>query len=176
MTHALVVFESMFGNTRTVAEAVADGLRTRMEVVLADVDEAPETLAPDVDLVVVGGPTHAFGMSRQSTRADAGRQGADRQAAAGIGLREWIERVVAGGARPPVAAFGTKVRRPKLPGSAARAALHRLRRAGFRPVARAADFFVEGTPGPLTDGETARARAWGERLASIAAAAPGRRS
>lgn len=164
MMRALVVYESLWGNTRKVAEAVAEGLRSRMDVVLADVRTAPEVVGPDVDLLVVGGPTHAFSMSRESTRADAARQGADHQAAAGIGLREWVARIAMGEARPPVAAFDTKIKHPKLPGSAARAALRGLRRAGFRPVLPASNFYVDGTPGPLTDGELERARAWGERL------------
>jgi hypothetical protein len=169
MTHALVVFESLFGNTRTIAEAIADGLRTRMDVVVVDVGAAPDAVGSDVSLLVAGGPTHAFSMSRQTTREDAGRQGADQRAAAGIGLREWVDRVATGDVHPPVATFDTKIKRPKLPGSAARAAHRHLRRAGFRPVTRAATFFVEGTPGPLVDGEPARARVWGERLASVVA-------
>ncbi len=164
MAHALVVYESMFGNTRKVAEAIADGLRTGMTVDVVEVGAAPTTPATGVDLLVVGGPTHAFSMSRATTRADARKQGADDRAAAGIGLRDWVEGLAAGGTRPPVATFDTKIRRPKLPGSAARAALTRLRRAGFRAVAPAANFYVDGTPGPLCGGELGRARAWGERL------------
>ncbi|HLM17565.1 MAG TPA: flavodoxin family protein, partial [Acidimicrobiia bacterium] len=67
-THAMVVYESMFGNTRAVAEAIADSLARhfdRVDVLEADV--APLTL-DGVSLVVVGAPTHAFGMSRPSTR------------------------------------------------------------------------------------------------------------
>ncbi|TDV44138.1 flavodoxin family protein [Actinophytocola oryzae] len=164
MTHTLVVFESMFGNTKKIAEAVADGLRTELTVEVAEARSAPAVLGSEVDLLVVGGPTHAFGMSRRSTRADAGRQGADREAAAGTGLREFVEGLAAGTARPAVAAFDTKVSRPRLPGSAARAARNRLRRAGFRTVSQAENFHVSGTPGPLLDGELARARVWGEQL------------
>ena len=43
---ALVVFESMFGNTEAVARAVADGLSTQLEVDVVAVDEAPPDL-PD---------------------------------------------------------------------------------------------------------------------------------
>lgn len=171
MMRALVVYESLFGNTRAVAEAVAEGLRTGMDVDLVDVRKAPEVLGSDVDLVVVGGPTHAFSMSRASTRADAARQGADSDAAAGIGLRDWVDRIASGTERAPVAAFDTKVRHPRLPGSAARAAQQRLRRAGFPVPARAENFYVTGTAGPLLDGEPARARAWGARLASVVAGA-----
>lgn len=135
-----------------------------MTVELAEVSSAPAALGPEVDLLVVGGPTHAFGMSRPTTRADAGRQGADQQTTAGTGLREWLEKVSEGIARPPAAAFDTKISRPRLPGSAARAARNRLRRAGFPTGLPAENFYVHGTPGPLVDGELARAHAWGERL------------
>ena len=74
---ALVVFESMFGNTEKVAGAVARGLQLEgVDAGLVEVHAAPHRLAADLDLLVVGGPTHAFGMSRASTRADAVRQGA----------------------------------------------------------------------------------------------------
>lgn len=164
MTHALVVFESMFGNTRTVAEAVADGLASGMTAETTDVGSAPAQLDYEIALLVVGGPTHAFGLSRPATRTDAQRRGADPRAAAGPGLRTWLEQVSLGSARPLVATFDTKVNRPRLPGSAARAARSRLRRAGFRPVAPAETFYVAGTSGPLLDGETARAREWGASL------------
>ena len=71
---ALVVYESMFGNTRLVAEAVAEGLSSGLDVDVVEVAAAP-TSFDDVELVVVGGPTHALGMTRQRTRDDARRQG-----------------------------------------------------------------------------------------------------
>lgn len=108
MKHALVVFESMFGNTGNVAEAVAEGLRTGMVVDLVEVGSAPPMLGDDVELLVVGGPTHAFSMSRPNTRADAAKQGADAGTADGIGLREWVDQVGKGAARPAVVAFDTK--------------------------------------------------------------------
>lgn len=60
---ALVVYESMFGNTEQVARAVATGLGRHLDVELVAVANAPDTVS-DVDLVVVGGPTHAFSMTR----------------------------------------------------------------------------------------------------------------
>ena len=74
MTRGLVVFESMFGNTQVIASSVADGLAPRMQVDLMEVGVAPTALDGDVDLLVVGGPTHAFGMSRPGTRQLAAQQ------------------------------------------------------------------------------------------------------
>ena len=53
------------------------------------VEIAPARLPDDLALLVVGAPTHAFSMSRPSTRLDAVRQGADAQRAA-WGMREWL--------------------------------------------------------------------------------------
>ncbi|MGW6930831.1 flavodoxin family protein [Lentzea sp. NPDC054927] len=166
MKHALVVYESMFGNTKEIAEAVAEGLRGSMTVEVVEVSSAPVELSDEVGLLVVGGPTHAFSMSRPSTRADAATKGADKQAAAAAGLREWVEQIGKGAAHPPVAAFDTKVKRPKLPGSAARAALTRLRRAHFPVLTSAENFYVDGTAGPLVEGEPDRARNWGAKCAA----------
>src|SRR5262245_29362950 len=87
---ALLVYESMFGCTREVAGAVAQGLADAgFDVDLREVGEAPTDVVGEVDLLVVGAPTHAFSLSRPSTRRDAVRQGAPA-AAAETGLREWL--------------------------------------------------------------------------------------
>ena len=161
---ALVVHESMFGNTETVARAVADGLvEAGAEVRVESVREAAADLG-GVDLLVVGGPTHAFGMSRASTRADAVTKGATAEAAAGPGIREWIDDLDP--ATTAVACFDTRVRRPRVPGSAARAARKRLRAKGLDAVGPATTFWVDGMDGPLVDGEAGRARRWGTELAA----------
>jgi hypothetical protein len=119
MTSALVVFESMFGNTKAIAEAVADGLAPRMRVELLEVGSAPAAVGDDVGLLVVGGPTHAFGLSRPSTRQSAVEQGKGELVSSGTGLREWLEALGGGSAEVAAAAFDTRIRRPRLPGSAA---------------------------------------------------------
>ena len=69
VAHATILYESMFGNTRQVAEAIAEGLRTFAAVTVLPVREAPESI--DGDLLVIGGPTHVHGLSRPATRAQA---------------------------------------------------------------------------------------------------------
>jgi len=165
---ALVVFESMFGNTETIARAVAEGLAGSMGVEVVEVGAAPTAIAGDVDVLVVGGPTHALGMSRASTREEAAKQSEHGLVSAGIGVREWLEAVERS-ARVPAAAFDTRVAKPRVPGSAAKAAARRLRRLGFPEAARAESFWVGGTPGPLLEGEVERARRWGEGLAAAVA-------
>jgi flavorubredoxin len=172
---ALVVYESMFGNTRTVAAAIAEGLSGHVRTDLVEVGAAPREPDVRVDLLVVGGPTHAFGMSRPGTRADAAAKTAAPIVSSGIGMREWIEQLPPATQATAVATFDTRVRRPRVPGSAARAALKQLRRNGFRIAVPAVTFWVDGTTGPLVDGEVERARAWGDALgaAVYASSSPG---
>ena len=157
---ALVVFESMFGNTEAIARAVAAGLTEHVTTQVVDVTRVPNV--PDtVELLVAGGPTHAFGLSRPKTRQTARDDGGRMKAAAGIGLREWLAAMRTFRAGLAVATFDTKIMRPPMPGSAARAARRRLHRLGAKAVARPESFYVNSTTGPLVDGELERARAWG---------------
>lgn len=157
----LVVYESAFGNTREVAEAVAAGLGQDAEVV--DVGSAPPLAELDVDLLVVGGPTHAFGMSRPQTREDAAGRGGHPPS---TGIREWLEAADRHSLR--VATFDTHTRKPNFPGTASKAAARQLRALGCTLVADPEKFWVHGDQGPLLDGEQDRARQWGAGLISSA--------
>lgn len=170
---ALVVYESMFGNTKAVAAAIAAGLSSHASVDHVEVGAAPRQPDVRLDLLVVGGPTHAFGMSRPGTRADAATKRDAALVSPGIGVREWIDGLAPATAVTAVATFDTRVAKPRVPGSAARAALRRLRKLGFRVAAKPASFYVDGTEGPLVEGELDRAWAWGVDLgAAVLAAAP----
>jgi hypothetical protein len=162
---ALVVFESMYGNTKAVAEAVAEGLSTVLGVDVTEVGRAPAAIGADVGLLVVGGPTHAFSMSRASTRRDAADKAGRPVVSAGPGIREWLEALPAPATPVAAAAFDTRVRRPRVSGSAAKAADRRLRGRGLSPAAGPETFWVLGSQGPLADGEVQRARDWGVTLA-----------
>jgi Flavodoxin len=162
---AVVLYESLFGNTEAVAKAIAEGLAPFGQVTVAQVGEAARALSADADLLVVGAPTHAHGMSKPASR----RQPNAKVVATGI--REWLEGLpqARGGA---VAAFDTRFDKPRwLTGSAAVHIARRLRRTGYQVVVAPESFFVEHAGGPLCDGEAGRARRWGQRLAQTIAVA-----
>jgi hypothetical protein len=159
---ALVVYESMWGNTRQVAEAVAEGLGGAP---LAEVHEVGDTDLTGLDLLVVGGPTHAFSMTRPKTRHDALARGAT-SGTEDRGLREWLAELPTD-LRAPVATFDTRAKQVRnLPGSAAKSAGREVRRHHHGRVVDSASFYVEDMEGPLSDGELARARTWGSDLVS----------
>jgi hypothetical protein len=163
---ALVVFESMFGNTEAIARAVGSGLATKLETGVHEVGVAPRVLVESTKLLVVGGPTHAFGMSRAGTRESAAREAGGRLVSQGIGVREWLDAFQLPRAGVAGAAFDTRIDRPRFPGAAANAIARRLGRAGVAPVISAESFYVSATEGPLLEGELERARQWGESLAA----------
>jgi hypothetical protein len=165
---ALVVFESMFGNTRALAEAIGTGLAEYTPVEVVNVCEACPV--PEVDLLIVGGPTHGRGLSNRSSR----QQGTEPAACRRTGLREWLQACPHAGGSGIAAAFDTRLDHPRwLTGSASRAITRRLARHGYRLIATPASFVVAGCSGPLRDGELERARRWGTGLAVAAAGATG---
>ena len=68
---AAVVYESMFDNTRIIAEAIAEGLRASdpgAQVAVMPVAEAAAGKLPEADLLIVGAPTHFSRMPTSRTR------------------------------------------------------------------------------------------------------------
>ena len=165
---ALIVYESMFGNTQRIADAIAEGLGRHGRVEVVEVSQAILPVPHDLDLLVIGGPTHAFSMSRPTTRQSAKQQAVGPLISGGSGIREWIARLAATGRKVDTAVFDTRLGKPMwTTGSAARSAAKHLKRSGIPLTAPAASFTVTATTGPLGDGELARARQWGETLGQV---------
>ena len=114
---AVVVYESMFGNTHEVAERIGEGLASTFDVTVMPVGDAIGEFMSDVDLLVVGGPTHAHGMSSSMSRRSASDQAESDDAldlepdAEGPGLRDWFDGLPRSG-RHAAAAFDTRVDAP----------------------------------------------------------------
>ena len=159
---ALVVYESLWGNTEKVARAVAAAMADSMQVDVFDVDSAP-TDVDEYDLLVVGGPTHAFSMSRASTRQTAVEQH-NAPFSPQRGIREWLDTLKPTEKRVKACAFDTRVNSPRLPGSAARAAKQELHSLGCETLLKQKTFRVHGYEGPLVDGELEKAAEWGSEI------------
>ena len=174
---AVIVYESMYGNTHLVADAIGTGLGAAFEVSVVPVSHADPAVLADAELVVVGGPTHVHGMSRAATRK-AAVEAANKPAsplkvepdAPGPGLRDWFGSL---GQYPvKAAAFDTRMHGPAaLTGRASKGVARLLRAHGFDVVAEPESFLVTKQD-RLEPQETARAREWGAKLA--AAIAPAR--
>jgi flavodoxin len=135
-----VVYASHSGNTRQIAEAMAEVLRTYGPVEILSIEEA-HGMPAGCDLLLVGSPTEGHGIPKDMVAFLGGLAAAD----------------VAGVA---AAAFDTRVAWPKvLSGSAASRIETRLREAGARIVGPTGSFIVTTEP-ELKPGEIDRATAW----------------
>ena len=174
MARALVVYESVFGDAKQIAMAIAEGLASVLPVDVAAARDAPAQVPGDVRMLVVGGPNHAFSMPRESTREGAVKDHGAEIPDPTFGLHEWLDTV----RLPPAidaAAFDTRMDHPKLItrlDHASKTEEKLLRGLGATLVAPAEHFFVTGTEGPLADGEEDRARRWGAGLGELLAARP----
>jgi hypothetical protein len=169
---AVVVYESMYGNTHRVADAIGAGLGSVFDVTVVPVSQVSPAVLADADLVVIGGPTHAHGMSRAATRK-AAVEAAAKQAsplevepdALGPGLRDWFGSL--GHYPVKAAAFDTRIHGPAvLTGRASKAVARLLRVHGFDVLAEPESFLVSKQD-RLEPQETARAREWAARLAAV---------
>ncbi len=167
----LVVYESMFGDAREIAEAITAGIAANHPARCVDVSEAPDEIPVDVTLLVVGSPNHAFGLPRPESRADAAKQAEGRPLVSqGRGIREWLEVVHPAGATK-AATFDTRMDHPKMltkMDHASRTSAKRLKKAGFDVPTDSEHFVVSDVQGPLIPGEVERAEEWGRALSRYA--------
>jgi flavodoxin len=156
---ALVIYDSVFGNTEKIARAIAEALRRQAEVELVRPQAASLDRLADLGLLVVGSPTRGF-----------------RPTEAVAGLLKGIRPHALDGVR--VAAFDTRFKADELKSSglrflvktggyAAKRIADRLKRAGGDLIVAPEGFYVEDTEGPLKPGELERAADWAARLAAL---------
>ncbi len=172
-----IVYESLFGNTRAVAEAIAEGVREADPAGHVTLVRVVNAKAGDIQraaLLVVGGPTHMRGMTSGSTRqrglaregmsaSGKGRHFVPEPGAQGPGVRDWFGALPRARPGARAAAFDTRGDY-RLAGGAARKICRRLRRHGYDLIGKPEGFVVEGMDGPLHPGEREKARAWGAWL------------
>ncbi len=164
--NTLVVYESMYGNTHEIASQLAAGFQTGGDVKVVPVGNVEAQLVDWADLVVVGGPTHAHGMTSSASRKSAYEATKKPDSAltldpdaAGPGLREWLHGMEPAAGKQ-AAAFDTRVDAPALvTGRASRGIAKRLRQHGFQVVAEPESFLVT-KDNRLVEGETVRAVEW----------------
>jgi len=174
---ALVVYESMYGNTHAIATDIAAGLRETHEVIIVPVAMATADLVAGADLLVVGGPTHMHGLSSASSRELAAKSAAKTGSGlilepdvAGPGLRDWLNDLEDRHAAL-AAAFDTRLTGiPALTGRASHGIRKLLMRHGYFLIVPPESFLVSQR-NAVIDGEASRARRWGTLLGAAASVA-----
>ena len=152
--NALVIYATRYGNTKMVAQAIADGLKTGADVAVLDIEHVLPAQVVGADLVVIGGPTEAHGVTPP--------------------MKAFMRGVGRGFDGKPVATFDTRLPAARiLTGSAAIGIAAMLRKAGAHVIEPAESFIVRGKEPQLEGGEQARALAWGRELVTrVPVAAP----
>ncbi|MCE7980505.1 MAG: flavodoxin family protein [Caldilinea sp. CFX5] len=153
---ALVIYDSAFGNTAQVAQAIGAALGNQAEVVIKQVRDAlPEQLR-DYHLLVVGSPTQGF---RPTAAITTFLKRAPTQALQGVKVAAFDTRIAAGDIKPAIFRFIVK-----WGGYAAKPIAELLQQRGGELVAPPEGFYVEGKEGPLKVGELERADHWAKQL------------
>jgi len=153
---ALVVYDSVFGNTEKVALAVAEALGPKDSVTARRVGEVKPEHLDGLSLLVVGSPTRAF----RPTPATTGFVGSlPPDALQGVGVAAFDTRISTADTNSRFLNFMVK-----LFGYAAEPIAAKLQKKGGKLAAAPEGFFVSGTEGPLKDGELQRAALWGRQV------------
>ena len=144
--NTLVIYESQFGNTRKVAGAIGKAFESAGPVRVIGIDSFEPSFIAGVDLLLVGGPTQAHGMTAS--------------------MGKFLDGLTAKPSGIPAAAFDTRIKGPLfLWGSAARDIVAKLRGAGFSPIAAPKSFLVNLAKQPeLYQGEIEKAASWASEL------------
>lgn len=145
---ALIVYDSVYGNTEQVARAIAAALAPFYEIKILRAGEANPPELESVNLLVVGSPT----------------QGGRPTPAVQEFLNKVSETAIMG---KNVAAFDTRfsTRWVGIFGYAAGRIADNLKGRGAKLIAAPEGFFVKGNKGPLKEGELERAAAWAKEIA-----------
>jgi flavodoxin len=146
----MVVYDSLYGNTKTIAQTVGDALPGEVEVL--HVGKAPVSGFEAYELLVVGAPTHG---ARPSPDA-----------------KKYLDQIPAFALKGmKVASFDTRMtnRLITLFGVAAPKIAKELKAKGGTLVGSPEGFYVTGGEGPLKEGEVEHAAAWAKGLAATEA-------
>ena len=158
---AVVVYESLWGNTAAVAHAIAEGIGPDASALTTDA-ATPEVVG-DADLLVAGAPVLGFSLATEKMRESvAGSEAGAPQPPdlAHPSMRSWLEGLPHGQGR--AAAFETRIWWS--PRGATGDIQKGLAGAGFATLGKPHKFVVTDKYGPLREGELDRAREWGREL------------
>lgn len=158
---ALVVYDSVFGNTEKIAQAIGEALGTPEEVSTVRVGEMDHDRLNGLDILVVGSPTRAF---KSTPAVGTFLKELPANALSGIKVAAFDTRVAAEETNSKILKFMVKRF-----GYAAEPIAEKLAKKGGSPGIPPAGFIVEGTEGPLKEGELERAAAWAKELRSLSA-------
>lgn len=146
MAKAAVIYDSKYGNTKIVAESIAEGLREGgvVDVLVIRVDAAKLDALDAYDALVIGSPNHIGGATRRIKKliSDLGKLQGKLVAVFDTYMGKDLEKTV-----------GKMLKRL---GDTA---------SGLEAITPGLSVLVNGMTGPIADGELAKSKAFGESIA-----------
>jgi flavodoxin len=155
--NAMVIYDSVFGNTEKVAQAMGEALGELGDVEVRQVGKVEVEELSGLDVLIVGSPTRAFSPT-PGTKDFLG--GIPANALGGVRVAAFDTRIAVENTNSAFLKFMVGIF-----GYAAKPIAKRLEKKGGALAVPAEGFFVEGTEGPLTEGELERAKAWAKQVA-----------
>ena len=149
MTKVIVVYESKYGNTKLVAEAIAEGMKQvkGIETVLSELKEVDPNKIPDYDAILVGSPNHFGGSTRN--------------------VKKFIDKLGKLNLKgKPFAVFDTYL------GKAIEKAVKKMEKQinkkvlGLKLAAPGLSIKVQGMKGPILEGELPKCKELGNKIAN----------
>ena len=144
---ALIVYDSVYGNTEKIARAIAEAITPSNEVKVLRVGEANPSELASVNLLIVGSPTHA---GRPIPAVQDFLNKVPELSLKGVNVAAFDTRI----STKWVGIFGYAA--GKIAGS--------LKTKGSTLILSPEGFFVKGKEGPLKEGELERAASWAQEL------------
>ena len=156
--NGLIIYDSFFGNTEQIAQAIGHALGSPEEIQMLRVgDVKPEQLA-GLQLLIVGSPTRGF---RPSPAISNLLKGIPRNSLKGTKVAAFDTRFTEEEIKSSAAILPFMV---KIFGYAAKPIADKLQEKGGELIAPPEGFYVRGSEGPLLDGELDRAAEWAWRI------------
>ncbi|MFO7928670.1 MAG: flavodoxin family protein [Candidatus Humimicrobiaceae bacterium] len=139
---ALVIFDSNFGNTKKIAEAISDELGEDSK--LSPVSDIDIKEIREINLLIAGSPINAWRPSKK--------------------MNEFLDSLTVNQlAGIKAASFDTRIK-TFMSGDAAKKISKSLKKAGAEILTNPQPFLVKGREGPLLDGEIEKAIKWAKSI------------
>ncbi len=147
--NALVVYDSQYGNTERIAQAIAEALRASGQARTARVSALGPDELQGIDMLIIGSPTQGWRPTAP--------------------IQSFVKSLPVGRMRDvDVTCFDTRFQKPRwMTGSAAIIIGKRLHELGIPLIAPPESFFVNANEGPLHTGELERAADWARTLINL---------
>lgn len=152
----LVIYDSVFGNTEKIAQAIGSAVGTKKDVLVKRVTEVSSEDLQGLDLLLVGSPTRGF---RPTEAMSAFLKNLPATALLGVKAATFDTRIPIDTIKPAI--FRSIVKKG---GYAAPVIAKELKAKGADLIAEPEGFLVKGSEGPLVDGELERAVEWADGI------------